>query len=47
MVEYPIILTYSYAGNIVTVRCDNEDQADIAFDEMFNRCGHEVKYSVD
>ncbi len=45
--EYPLTLTYSYVGNIVSVRCDNEEQADIAFDEMFARCGHEVAYSVD
>jgi len=44
---YPLILTYSYAGNIVTVRCDDEEQADNAFREMFSRCGHDVAYSVD
>ena len=38
MEEYPIVLTYSYPGNIVTVRCDNKEQADRAFDEMFDRC---------
>jgi|TARA_R110000803_G_scaffold24710_1_gene59360 hypothetical protein len=47
MEEYPIVLTYSYPGNIVTVRCDNKEQADRAFDEMFDRCGQDVKYSVD
>lgn len=47
MSEYPLILTYSYAGNIVTVRCDNEEQADKAFHEMFSLCGHDVVYSVD
>ncbi len=45
--EYPLTLTYSYVGNIVSVRCDNEEQAERAFDEMFTRCGHEVEYSVD
>jgi hypothetical protein len=37
MEEYPIVLTYSYPGNVVTVRCDNKEQADRAFEEMFCR----------
>ena len=43
MEEYPIVLTYSYPGNVVTVRCDNKEQADRALDEMFDRCGQDVK----
>ena len=43
----PFTLTYSYPGHIVSVRCDDEEQADLAFREMFDRCGDDVKYSVD
>ena len=40
MSEYPLILTYSYAGNIVTVRCDNEEQADMMSYTAWIECNH-------
>lgn len=43
----PFTLTYSYPGHVVSVRCENEGEADDAFREMFQKCGPEVKYSVD
>ena len=44
---YPLTLTYSFEGTIMSIFCKNQEQADIAFHDMFKLCGHEVKYSVD
>lgn len=47
--DYPLTLSYTCStGQIdITIVCDNEEQADEAFECMFQLCGNDVAYSVD
>ena len=45
---YPLILSYTQPdGKSVSVRCDDSDEAEDAYHQMFRDCGQDVLFSVD